>query len=138
MVMGKDLWRKSIEYELQTNKTNDHKLINRYVFISIYTMLDNLLMFTDQKSTTGPLFEAKLELHVPEMVFLPSLDFGVADGYYDEIDGLVGDIYKQSSLIPRLAEHSGQQHYQVNSKILLSLLVENNASQEWILSHLNQ
>ena len=50
---------------------------------------------------------------MPEMVFLPSLDFGVADGFYDEIDGLVGDVYKQSSLIPRLAAHSGQQHYQV-------------------------
>ena len=33
-------------------------------------------------------------------------------GFYDLIDGLVGDIYKQSSKIPRLAAHSGQEHYQ--------------------------
>lgn len=60
-----------------------------------------------------PLFEAKLELNVPEMVFVPSLEFGAADGFYDTVDGLVGDVYKQASLIPRLAKHSGQEHYQV-------------------------
>lgn len=68
-----------------------------------------------------PLHEAKLELQVPEMVFIPSLDFGVADGFYDDVDGLVGDIYKQSSLIPRLANHSGQEHYQVKYITILQL-----------------
>ena len=47
------------------------------------------------------------------MVFRPSLDVGVADGFYDLIDGLVGDVYKQASKISRLAVHSGQEHYQV-------------------------
>ena len=46
------------------------------------------------------------------MVFIPSLDYGVADGFYDLIDGLMGSVYKQSSMIPRLAEHCGQPHYQ--------------------------
>ena len=45
----------------------------------------------------------------------PSLDYGVADGFYDLIDGLVGDIYKQASQINRLAAHSGQEHYQVRT-----------------------
>ena len=49
-----------------------------------------------------------LELQAPEMVFIPSLDFNVPDGFYDLVDGLVGDIYKQASLIKRLAAHSGQ------------------------------
>ena len=47
------------------------------------------------------------------MIFIPSLDIGVADGFYDIVDGLVGDIYKQASGIERLAKHSGQPHYQV-------------------------
>ena len=47
------------------------------------------------------------------MVFSPSLDFSIADGFYDMIDGLVGDVYKQSSKIKRLSAHSGQEHYQV-------------------------
>lgn len=46
------------------------------------------------------------------MIFHPSLDYGIADGYYDLVDGLVGDVYKQASLIPRLAAHTGVVHYQ--------------------------
>ena len=57
------------------------------------------------------------------MIFNPSLDYGVADGFYDLVDGLVGDIYKQSSLILRLAAHSGQEHYQVSPILLLSIPV---------------
>jgi len=49
------------------------------------------------------------------MVYAPSLESGVADGFYDLIDGLVGDIYKQSSMIVRLATHSGQETYQVSA-----------------------
>lgn len=76
---------------------------------SLNFMLDN----TDPKFNPEALFEAHLELHVPDMVFTPSLDYGVADGFYDLVDGLVGDIYKQASLITRLAKHNGQDHYQV-------------------------
>ena len=50
----------------------------------------------------------------PEMLFVPSLEYGAADGFYDLIDGLLNDIYKQASKIPRLAVHSGQEHYQVS------------------------
>lgn len=52
--------------------------------------------------------QAVLELQGTEMIFQPSLEFGVPDGFYDLVDGLVGDIYKQASLIKRLAAHSGQ------------------------------
>ena len=52
-------------------------------------------------------------LQAPELIYEPSLEFGVADGLYDIIDGIVGDIYKQASMISRLATHSGQEHYQV-------------------------
>lgn len=60
----------------------------------------------------------------PDMIFIPSLDIGIADGFYDLIDGLVGDIYKQASGIERLAKHSGQPHYQVlmNSLLCISWL----------------
>ena len=66
----------------------------------------------------------KLEYHVlllalykvPDMVFMPSLD-NVADSFYDLVDSLVGDIYKQASLVPRLASHSGQEHYQVGVRV---------------------
>ena len=49
------------------------------------------------------------------MLYVPSLDFGVMDGFYDLLEVLVSDIYKMGSLVKRLAEHSGVHHYQVSS-----------------------
>ena len=83
-------------------------------FNTIHCSLKFLLENTEAKDVEA-LFEAQLELQVPDMVFNPSLGFGVADGFYDLIDGLVGDIYKQASKITRLAAHCGQEHYQVCS-----------------------
>lgn len=48
------------------------------------------------------------------MIFNPSLDYGVADGFYDVVEMLISDAYKMASLVSRLAEHNGQEHYQVN------------------------
>ena len=84
-------------------------------FNTIHCSLKFLLENTESKDL-GALFEAHLELQVPDMVFNPSLDYGMADGFYDLIDGLVGDIYKQASKINRLAAHSGQDHYQVKPR----------------------
>jgi dynein heavy chain len=98
-----DTWKAYVDYV-------DEMVVEGF-FYNLHCSVNFLLENTEAKSM--PLFEAQLELQVPEMVFLPSLDYGVADGFYDLVDGLVGDIYKQSSLIPRLAKHSGQEHYQV-------------------------
>ncbi|XP_077869744.1 dynein beta chain, ciliary-like [Saccoglossus kowalevskii] len=81
-------------------------------FTCIHCSLNYLLDNTDPKTTSQALFEARLELQAPDMVFMPSLDFGVSDGFYDLVEMLVSDIYKMSSLVPRLAEHSGLEHYQ--------------------------
>lgn len=48
-----------------------------------------------------------------ELLFNPSLDYGAADGFYDIVDGLCGEIFKQSSKIDRVAKHGDQEHYQV-------------------------
>lgn len=80
-------------------------------FNTIHCSLKFLLDNTEAKDIES-LFEAQLELQVPDMVFNPSLD-STAYGFFDVIDGLVGDIYKQASKIPRLAAHCGLEHYQV-------------------------
>jgi len=46
------------------------------------------------------------------MVFIPSVDNGVDDGFFDLVDSLLDDIYRQACLIPRLAAHIGQDDYQ--------------------------
>ena len=51
------------------------------------------------------------------MIFNPSLDYGVADGFYDLVEMLISDSYKMASLVKRLAEHNGREHYQVCMRI---------------------
>lgn len=99
-----DMWKAYVDYV-------DEMVVDGF-FNTIHCSIKFLLDNTDPKIEVDPLFEAQLELQVPEMVFIPSLDYGVADGFYDLVDGLVGDIYKQAFLIPRLAAHSGQENYQ--------------------------
>lgn len=99
-----DIWKAYVDYV-------DEMVVDGY-FNTVYCSLKFLLDNTEGKNNPDALFEAHLELRVPEMVFQPSLEYGVADGFYDLVDGLVGDIYKQASLITRLAKHSGQDHYQ--------------------------
>jgi dynein heavy chain len=47
------------------------------------------------------------------MVFSPSLNYGDNEGFYELIENLIGSIYKQGSLVQRLAKHLGQENYQV-------------------------
>lgn len=71
------------------------------------------LLLPDQRAGLAPLFEAQLDLQPPDMIFRPSLEFGAVDGFYDLVEGLVNDVYRIASLVPRLAEHSAFPHYQV-------------------------
>lgn len=60
-----------------------------------------------------PLFEAQLYLKVPNLVFAPPLDFGAGDSFFELVETLINDIFKISSLVPRVAQHSTFPHYQV-------------------------
>ena len=100
-----DLWKAYVEYL-------DEMVVEGF-FHCIGCSFNYLLENTDQKSHVSPLFEARLELQAPEMVFVPSLDYNVPSGFYDLIDGIISDIYQQSSLVNRLASHNGHSHYQV-------------------------
>ena len=84
-------------------------------FHCISCSLSYLLDNTDSKNQVCPLFEARLELQAPDMVFVPSLDYNVQNGFYDLIDGIIVDVYQQSSLVTRLAAHNGHEHYQVTA-----------------------
>ncbi|XP_077979817.1 dynein beta chain, ciliary-like [Glandiceps talaboti] len=108
-----DIWKAYVDYL-------DDMVVDGF-FNCIHCSLNYLLDNTDTKVCSLPLFEAKLELQAPDMVFVPSLDFGVSDGFYDLVEMLVSDIYKMSSLVPRLAEHSGMDHYQSDLEDMLDL-----------------
>ncbi|XP_077110730.1 dynein axonemal heavy chain 9 isoform X2 [Ranitomeya variabilis] len=84
---------------------------------SLKFILDNM----DNKAGLSPLFEVQLDLVVPDMVFRPSLDFGTSDGLYDTIEGLINDIYKTSSLVPRLSRTSTFPNYQADMEDMADL-----------------
>lgn len=70
-------------------------------------------MSADQRVPVAPLFEAKLDLKVPNMAFSPSLELGGGDGFFELVESLVNDVFRISSLVPRLAQHRPSLHYQV-------------------------
>lgn len=98
-------WKAYVEYL-------DEMVVEGF-FHCISCSLNYLLDNTDSKNQLHPLFEARLELQAPDMVFVPSLDYNVPAGLYDLIDGIITDIYQQSSLVQRLAAHNGHGQYQV-------------------------
>lgn len=82
-------------------------------FQCILCSLNFILTNTDSKLVQFPLFEARLELQAPEMVFVPSLNFNVPGGFYDIMEDILSDFYQQASLVNRLASHYDSGDYQV-------------------------
>ncbi|NXD86338.1 DYH9 protein, partial [Halcyon senegalensis] len=99
-----DIWKAYVDYL-------DEMVLDGF-FTAIECSLKYLLENTDPKAGLAPLFEVQLDLVIPDLVFHPSLDPGTNDGFYDMVESLLNDIYRISSLVPRLSEHSGFLHYQ--------------------------
>ncbi|NXO27701.1 DYH9 protein, partial [Cisticola juncidis] len=91
-------------------------------FTAIECSLKNLLESTDPKAGLAPLFEVQLDLVIPDLVFHPPLDPGTKDGFCDMVESLLQGIYHISSLVPRLAPHSGFCHYQAHLEAVPELL----------------
>ncbi|NWY46905.1 DYH9 protein, partial [Sylvia atricapilla] len=83
-------------------------------FTAIECSLKHLLENTDPKAGLAPLFEVQLDLVIPDLVFHPPLDPGTNDSFCDMVESLLQGIYHISSLVPRLATHSGFCHYQAD------------------------
>ncbi|XP_051263753.1 dynein axonemal heavy chain 11 isoform X2 [Dicentrarchus labrax] len=79
-----------------------------YISHSLQFFADNMESWPNQT----PLFEAQLMLSSSGMVFLPSLEQDAGDGLYELIEGLVGDIFKTSVNINRVAAHLSMETYQ--------------------------
>ncbi|KAK2515571.1 hypothetical protein Q9233_014084 [Columba guinea] len=108
-----DIWKAYVDYV-------DEIVLDGF-FTAIECSLKYLLENTDPKAGLAPLFEVQLDLVIPDLIFQPSLDPGTNDGFYDMVEGLLNDIYRISSLVPRLAEHSGFLHYQADTEDMADL-----------------
>ncbi|KAM7420609.1 hypothetical protein PAMA_015032 [Pampus argenteus] len=89
-----------------------------YISHSLQFFMDNMESWPNQ----APLFEAQLMLNSSGMSFLPSLELGAGDGLYELIEGLVGDVFKTSVNINRVASHLSMESYQSVMDDMLDLL----------------
>ncbi|KAL8567586.1 hypothetical protein ACOMHN_054399 [Nucella lapillus] len=101
-----DIWKIYIDYV-------DEFLVDGFIN-TIQCSLNYFLDNTAIDMSPEPLFKAKMELHVPEIVFIPSMEMRAVDSFYALIESLVGDVYHQASCIYRLAGHSGALNYQAD------------------------
>ncbi|XP_067164604.1 dynein axonemal heavy chain 9 [Apteryx mantelli] len=108
-----DIWKAYVDYL-------DEIVLDGF-FTAIECSLKYLLENTDPKAGLAPLFEVQLDLVIPDLIFRPSLDSSTNDGFYDMVESLLNDIYRISSLMPRLAEHSGFPHYQADMEDMADL-----------------
>ncbi|XP_067457869.1 dynein axonemal heavy chain 11 isoform X1 [Thunnus thynnus] len=89
-----------------------------YISHSLQFFMDNMESWPKQ----APLFEAQLMLNGSGMAFLPSLERDAGDGLYELIEGLVGDVFKTSVNINRVAAHLSMESYQSVMDDMLDLL----------------
>ena len=71
--------------------------------------LGYLLDETDPALTQGVLFEIRLELSEPDVIFVPPLDKNLVGNFYDQINGYLDD-YKsyQQNFYPKVVQISHQ------------------------------
>ncbi|KAH0629591.1 hypothetical protein JD844_011790, partial [Phrynosoma platyrhinos] len=108
-----DVWKAYLEHV-------DELVLDGFFHV-IECSLQYLLENTDSKAGLAPLFKVQLDLSVPEMIFHPSLDAGTSDSFYDIVEALVNNIFRVSSLMPRLADHSAFPHYQADMEEMADL-----------------
>uniref|UniRef100_A0A7N8XYV6 Dynein axonemal heavy chain 11 n=1 Tax=Mastacembelus armatus TaxID=205130 RepID=A0A7N8XYV6_9TELE len=89
-----------------------------YISHSLKFFVDNMESWQNQ----APLFEAKLMLSSSGMIFIPSLERDAGDGFYELMEGLVGDIFKTSLNISRVAVHLSMETYQDVMDDMMDLL----------------
>lgn len=79
-----------------------------------------LLDETDPESSVSPLFEIQLSLQIPNIVFHPAVNLDDAEGFYAFFEGLLLDIMRMGTLIPRVDPDvaTEREHYGVRRRIL--------------------
>ncbi|XP_037547527.1 dynein heavy chain 9, axonemal [Nematolebias whitei] len=106
-------WKAYVEYI-------DNMIIDGF-FNSIECSLKFFLDNTDQRMVLTPLFEAQLDLKVPDLVFTPSLEYGLGDCFFEMVESLINNVFRITTLVPRLAQHSSFPHYQTDMEGLAEL-----------------
>nr|XP_055065627.1 dynein axonemal heavy chain 11 isoform X2 [Misgurnus anguillicaudatus] len=108
------MWKAYLEYV-------DDMVVEGF-FRAISTSLEFLVDNMETSVGQAPLFEAQMLLTGSEITFRPSLDRDVGDGLYELVEELLGDVFKMSTQVKRLAAHLGMEDYQPDVEDMLDLL----------------
>lgn len=67
----------------------------------------------DPLNAFPPLFETKLELHIPDPVFTPSLEINVDGNFVSLVQSIIEDAIYTTTLIPRIYSENNHPDYSV-------------------------
>ncbi|XP_061574307.1 dynein axonemal heavy chain 11 [Cololabis saira] len=111
---GSEEWQSYLEYVDQ--------IVVDGLFCHIQYSLQFFLDSMESKLNQVPLLEAQLMLNGSRLTFYPSMGRDVGDGLYKLAEGLVGDVFKTSLNIRRVAAHLDRDNYQDIMDGMLDLL----------------
>ncbi len=100
-----DAWKGYLEYV-------DDMAVEGF-FNAISTSLEFFIENMEGSVRQAPLFEAQMLLMGSEIKFKPSLDRDGGDGVYKLVEELLGDVFKMSAPVKRVASHLSMEDYQV-------------------------
>ncbi len=80
-------------------------IITRGLLRGIASSMGYFLDETDPTLTHGVLFEVRLELSEPDIIFEPALDKSIVGNFFDQVNGYCDDMFHMAVLIPRVASH---------------------------------
>ncbi|XP_051576917.1 dynein axonemal heavy chain 11 [Myxocyprinus asiaticus] len=109
-----DAWKAYLEYV-------DDMVVEGF-FSAITTSVEFFIDNTEASVKQAPLFEAQMLLTGSEIMFRPSLDRDAGDGLYELVEELLGDVFKMSAQVKRVAPHLGLEDYQADVEDMLDLL----------------
>ena len=93
------------------------KYVDDIIYQSLLQMVAASLGFfldeTDhQRKSPAPLFDLKLVLCEPDIIFQPSVETEIVGNFQDQITGLLDDIFHMATLIPRIDQINDNNNYQ--------------------------
>ena len=103
---GTETWQAYLEFI--------DKIVTDGLLLAIASSIGYLLDETDATLTQGVLFEIRLELAEPDIIFRPPLDKNLQDNFFDSMSGYIEDVFHMAELIPRVARHKDQEVAKAN------------------------
>uniref|UniRef100_A0A6I8NYC7 Dynein axonemal heavy chain 11 n=1 Tax=Ornithorhynchus anatinus TaxID=9258 RepID=A0A6I8NYC7_ORNAN len=89
-------------------------------FNAIMSDLDFFMVNTQKSLRPAPFLQIQMMLQAPEVIFKPSLEKDIGDGFYDLVEDLLCNIFKMSAQMKRIASHLEAPNYQVFSCLVVN------------------